>query len=187
MERMRERVSPLTSEVICDQETDLWTSIHVVEKAFTDCVADAGGLDNVWNATATIWETIETLVREQKRLTMACIFGMIITYTFWKGRSYGDSWKKYGEKCSIFPNIARKFDRLANIIVNSVGEGAEAKSTTITDLLVYSSLWLTWLAENNTINVMKFVKFAMQELVVNTVPNSETYSKEEKTSSTKKD
>lgn len=165
MERIRPDVVPLIGSVSTHTENNMWVSICVVEKAVQSSEKDAGGLDNVRNATITIWETIEYMVCEDRCLTLACIFGMVVTYVFWKGRVYGDSWKKYGEQCSIFSNVARKFDRLENIVVKGAAEGAEAKSTTIVDMLVYSTLWMTWLAEHDPINVHNFVRFAIGELI----------------------
>lgn len=56
-----------------------------------------------------------------------------------KHASYGDSWKKRGEKMSILANIARKVDRL--------GEGDEYDSAadTVLDLWIYLAKYLCWL------------------------------------------
>jgi hypothetical protein len=164
-------------------EPDLWEAITVVEQAFHTSPELVGGLDNVEVATEIIWENVEHIVADQGRLTFACIFGIIITYTFWKGRSYGDSWCKHGEAVSIFGNVSRKYDRLEKIIVHGASEIGEVKSTTIADLLVYSSLWLTWLAENDPVNMLKFIKFAKSELIHE--DKSETCTKEEKTITSK--
>lgn len=161
-------------------EEKLWESIRVVEMAVGDPEFADSVLNLVKEATEYIWGYIEDDLVDHKRLTFACVFGIIITYTFWKGRSYGESWCKHGEKCSIFSNVARKFDRIENIIVHDAPEGSETRSTTIADLLVYSSLWLTWLSEHEPINMMNFVKFAKSELL-HTEDSSETGTKEEKT------
>lgn len=56
-----------------------------------------------------------------------------------KHASYGDSWKKRGEKLSILANIARKVDRLG------VADRFESESDTWIDLWVYLAKYLCWL------------------------------------------
>ena len=56
-----------------------------------------------------------------------------------KHASYGDSWKKRGEKLSILANIARKVDRLG------VTDEFETSSDTAIDLLVYLLKYRLWL------------------------------------------
>lgn len=56
-----------------------------------------------------------------------------------KHKSYGDSWKKRGEKMSIIPNIARKIDRLG------VGDEYDSSADTVIDLWVYLAKYLSWL------------------------------------------
>jgi len=65
-----------------------------------------------------------------------------------KDKVYGGSWQKYGEKSSIFPNLARKFDRLENIIVNEADAGDESMVDTIADLATYALLWMTYIMHN---------------------------------------
>lgn len=57
-----------------------------------------------------------------------------------KHASYGDSWKKRGEKMSILANMARKVDRLG------VGDEFDSSADTVIDLLVYSIKYWCWLA-----------------------------------------
>lgn len=57
-----------------------------------------------------------------------------------KHASYGDSWKKRGEKLSILANIARKVDRLG------VTDEFETSSDTAIDLLVYLIKYRCWLS-----------------------------------------
>lgn len=68
-----------------------------------------------------------------------------------KHQSYGDSWKKRGEKMSILANMARKVDRLG------VGDEFDSSSDTVIDLLVYSikyDLWLNGLeADPKNVNI----------------------------------
>lgn len=56
-----------------------------------------------------------------------------------KHASYGDSWKKRGEKLSILANIARKVDRLG------VGDEYDSAADTWIDLMVYLAKYLCWL------------------------------------------
>lgn len=56
-----------------------------------------------------------------------------------KHESYGDSWKKRGEKMSILANIARKVDRLG------VTDEYESEADTVIDLWVYLAKYLDWI------------------------------------------
>ena len=56
-----------------------------------------------------------------------------------KHESYGDSWKKRGEKMSILANIARKVDRLG------VGDEFDSSADTWIDLLVYLAKYRCWI------------------------------------------
>lgn len=56
-----------------------------------------------------------------------------------KHASYGDSWKKRGEKMSILPNMARKVDRLG------VGDEYDSSADTLIDFLVYAVKYRCWL------------------------------------------
>lgn len=60
-----------------------------------------------------------------------------------KSKSYGNSWKKRGEKISILANIARKVDRLG------VGDQFDSEADTVIDLLVYLIKYLGWLKGND--------------------------------------
>ena len=57
-----------------------------------------------------------------------------------KHASYGDSWKKRGEKMSILANMARKVDRLG------VGDEFDSSADTLVDLLVYALKYECWLS-----------------------------------------
>jgi len=57
-----------------------------------------------------------------------------------KHATYGDSWKKRGEKMSILANMARKVDRLG------VGDEYDSSADTLIDLLVYTIKYGCWLA-----------------------------------------
>ncbi len=56
-----------------------------------------------------------------------------------KHASYGDSWKKRGEKLSILANMARKVDRLG------VGDQFDSSADTWIDLMVYGIKYGRWL------------------------------------------
>ena len=56
-----------------------------------------------------------------------------------KHKSYGDSWKRRGEKMSILANIARKVDRLG------ANDQFESEAYTVIDLWVYLAKYLDWI------------------------------------------
>jgi thymidylate synthase len=60
-----------------------------------------------------------------------------------KHASYGDSWKKRGEKMSILANMARKVDRLG------VGDEYDSAADTLLDLLVYTIKYRLWLVHED--------------------------------------
>lgn len=58
-----------------------------------------------------------------------------------KDAAYGTSWRRRGELFSIFPNLARKADRLES----GVSTPDEQKLDTVADLAVYALKYLGWL------------------------------------------
>jgi len=76
-----------------------------------------------------------------------------------KHASYGDSWKKRGEKMSILANMARKVDRLG------VGDEYDSSADTLIDLLVYSIKYHCWLlgCEADPVNVDTGLSHALAE------------------------
>jgi thymidylate synthase len=66
-------------------------------------------------------------------------YGFVTDLHFKKHESYGDSWKKRGEKMSILANMARKVDRLG------VGDEYDSSADTLIDLLVYTLKYGLWL------------------------------------------
>lgn len=71
-----------------------------------------------------------------------------------KGEKYRNSWQKRGEIVSIFGNVARKFDRIENIIKaiqtgkkidTMFADGEEPLIETITDLANYCILWICFI------------------------------------------
>lgn len=61
--------------------------------------------------------------------------------------AYRDAWRKRGELMSIFPNIARKFDRLEVAFTEEGYSADEPLHDTAADLCLYTVKYLTWLAE----------------------------------------
>jgi thymidylate synthase len=76
-----------------------------------------------------------------------------------KHASYGDSWKKRGEKLSILANIARKVDRLG------VGDEYDSAADTWIDLMVYLAKYLCWIdgVEANPDRVNLLIDAALHE------------------------
>lgn len=61
---------------------------------------------------------------------------------------YKNSWRKHGEVLSIFTNITRKYDRIEAIITERAKATTdETLLDTLVDLAVYSTKYLTYLAE----------------------------------------
>lgn len=65
-----------------------------------------------------------------------------------KDAAYGDSWKKRGELISIAANLARKIDRV-NQVVDGAAAGRETLLDTAVDLLVYAVKYQTFLADQS--------------------------------------
>lgn len=93
---------------------------------------------------------------EAKNLAFKEVCDLIYDLQCYKGQTYGDSWCKHGEAISIFGNVARKYDRIENIITDHIENAKdlpapnseESLSETIADLGVYCILWMTWIKEN---------------------------------------
>lgn len=64
-----------------------------------------------------------------------------------KDAAYRDAWRKRGELLGIFPNIARKYDRLTLAMAEEEPATVEPLGGTVGDLCVYAAKYLTWLAE----------------------------------------
>lgn len=82
-----------------------------------------------------------------------------------KHASYGNSWKKRGEKLSILANIARKVDRLG------VGDEYDSAADTWIDLMVYLAKYLCWLdgkkaGPRNVNLLLEWVLYETQDLMV---------------------
>lgn len=90
-------------------------------------VQSSRGVAGVPSATHTLSEPVRAFYRFTSKLHAE------------KHASYGDSWKKRGEKMSILANIARKVDRLG------VGDSFDTSADTVIDLWVYLAKYLCWL------------------------------------------
>lgn len=77
-----------------------------------------------------------------------------------KHASYGDSWKKRGEKLSILANIARKVDRLG------VGDEFDSAADTWIDLMVYLTKYSCWI--NNSEATPENVDFLLRVALLET-------------------
>lgn len=75
------------------------------------------------------------------------VFELVTALQPVKDKLYGSSWKKYGEKGSIFPNIARKFDRLEYLSTHDHAANGETQLDTIIDLGVYATMYYGWLKD----------------------------------------
>lgn len=75
----------------------------------------------------------------------ALLCGLLSRLEALKGQHYGASWMKRGE-LGIHANVARKFDRLEELM-QDVGEEGESIGVTSGDLAVYAIKWMTYRAE----------------------------------------
>lgn len=66
-----------------------------------------------------------------------------------KSAAYGTSWKRRGEQISILANVARKVDRLEQMLDGSQGTDDESNLDTVVDLLVYCLKYQTFLADQD--------------------------------------
>lgn len=83
-----------------------------------------------------------------------------------KDRAYGGAWKRRGELVSILPNIARKADRLENLVQTGATMRGESLLDTVIDLYVYVEKYRLFLAEHLEDNDR-----STDSLVVGTDPN----------------
>jgi hypothetical protein len=65
-----------------------------------------------------------------------------------KDKAYGGAWKRRGELVSILPNIARKADRLENLMQTGATMRGEVLLDTVIDLFVYAEKYRLFLAEH---------------------------------------
>ena len=87
-------------------------------------------------------------------------YGFVADLHAKKHASYGNSWKKRGEKMSILANMARKADRLG------VGDEYDTSADTLIDLLVYAIKYHCWLldCEADPVNVDQGLAVALAEV-----------------------
>jgi hypothetical protein len=72
-----------------------------------------------------------------------------------KDAAYGNAWKKRGEVLSIVANIARKVDRLENVVQGAFSDDETALDTAV-DLLVYCLKYETFLADQDAATELRF-------------------------------
>ena len=95
------------------------------------------------------------------------VFPLLLQLQENKGKYYGRSYCKHGH-LSIFMNVERKWDRLANIMDSLIQNGTkdffksegshnETIVDTIADLATYSLLWLGYMYENHPDLIAKFI------------------------------
>ncbi len=90
---------------------------------------------------------------------MAALCTVLQSLEYQKTLTYKDSWKKRGELVSIFGNLARKWDRLEDMLLNnSAPQKSETKIDTVADLAVYCIKYLGWLAEQDPDGFRRWVQ-----------------------------
>lgn len=88
----------------------------------------------------------------------AIVCGLLARIEAVKGKHYAASWEKRGES-GVFANVARKFDRLDNLLGHEEGDdGGENVTQTLGDLAVYSLKWLCRRAMTHPLEFEKWIK-----------------------------
>jgi hypothetical protein len=83
------------------------------------------------------------LARRVDNMLLVPVFLVLSSLQYSKEGTYGRSWCKRGEM-DIFFNLARKFDRLENMMINGAkDEVGEGKIDTVGDNANYGLLWMT--------------------------------------------
>ncbi len=92
---------------------------------------------------------------DQPKILFEQVCALLHTLQHFKGKRYGDAYCKRGEIFSIFPNIARKWDRLEKMMTDYTEgkpiphpEAEETIAETVADLATYSILWMDWIRKN---------------------------------------
>lgn len=92
--------------------------------------------------------SVHSEIREDN-LLMTVAFVVLSKLQYSKEGTYGRSWCKRGQQ-DVFFNLARKFDRLENIILNNAqDEVGESTVDTVGDLANYGMLWMTYYMRND--------------------------------------
>lgn len=77
------------------------------------------------------------------------VFVFMAKIQYAKEGTYGNSWEKRKE-VGVFMNMARKFDRLENMIIDGAkDEVGESKVDTVADEGNYATLWMTYILREN--------------------------------------
>ncbi|MCT7954006.1 thymidylate synthase [Laspinema palackyanum] len=91
--------------------------------------------------------------------SFSSIFQLLSTLHYKKTLVYKNSWKKHGEALGVFAGISRKYDRLETMFTENVKPTAdESVLDTFADLAVYSTKYLTYLAEHYPEMFQEFIQ-----------------------------
>ena len=91
--------------------------------------------------------------------SFSSIFELLSTLHYKKTLVYKNSWKKHGEALGVFAGISRKYDRLETMFTENVKPTAdESVLDTFADLAVYSTKYLTYLAEHYPEMFQEFIQ-----------------------------
>jgi hypothetical protein len=86
----------------------------------------------------------------------AFILGVLTRLEAKKGRSYGASWIKRGERDGALANVSRKHDRIAEIVTQD--SPGESLTTTLADCAVYCIKWAARRAETHPEEFLDWLK-----------------------------
>ena len=104
--------------------------------------------------------------KDRSNFSKVCGIAELIKWT--KNQVYRDSWKRRGHVGVFIGGVARKFDRIENIIgmatqgynldPSAMPKGDESLTETVMDLFVYVGLWLTLIREDYPDEWKEFLK-----------------------------
>lgn len=92
-------------------------------------------------------------------LLFVASFVILSELQYKKEGTYGRSWNKRNDEREIFFNLARKFDRLENMVLkDNVDEVGEGRIDTVGDSANYGNLWMTYYIREYPDEFLKWAK-----------------------------
>lgn len=103
------------------------------------------GFENFYAFYSKLPYFSENMAVRRDNVLLVYVFMVLSNVQYKKEGTYGNSWEKRGE-LEVFFNVARKFDRLENIMLKgATDEVGESHADTVADLANYGLLWMTYI------------------------------------------